>query len=219
MAKVIRSEEVLGHLQKPGSSPQRSYILRFNQLPFGFLYVSWKYYTIAWPGPIDFALLEQIALESLSDAILAGRRGVSRMAKPTNKSTNVSLIISDPADSTEKLEKFYLGNPEELHTYKKILQTPYNVIFARYDIKHAYSGTRLGQSKMNFFTYSFTAENPDRTKAFENELAIKLDKRERFSEQILDFILKNHYADTDFKSDIIKDESVSHIQNLVYSMR
>lgn len=164
----------------------RGYTLDVLQSRFAALYVSERGYSLAWPGRIEFAHLEEEALCSLPWHLTAGKLKPKLNDPKILSAAVVSFIIKGEHD---ELVKYRLSVPEEFRKTRKVLASPETICFARYDFTFAPNALDWATPKLRFY---FTAENPLFSNGNGCELAIKQPRTQYCSEHLVKWIVDHH---------------------------
>ncbi|HEX6746603.1 MAG TPA: hypothetical protein VF092_04850 [Longimicrobium sp.] len=184
----------------------RGYVLDAGGRAFGFLYVTPSSYTLAWDGSVDFAAIEQKAIESLAvstglgSQLASGRRMISVF-----EYARASMIFRVEC-GWDQLIEFRLDDPADYAAYCEALRHSRELLFARYDFHDS-----------QLMEYSFIAQNPLHP-TDERELAIILPAHRPCSAELLRWITSHHTAFAQEHSRVDFTISAQTICQLVGSM-
>jgi hypothetical protein len=163
--------------------------LQVGQIHFAHLYLAQDTYTLAWDGTLDFKHINDTAhfflykqldyLKSTFDF----REKYKRKFSIEKYRTNVCFIVSG------KLKKFRFDYSAEPDEYKKLVDDPDQISFARYDF----------QLRSMPFWCSLTAENPEGTSFKDRELAFLVPRSQPITKSLLWWIVKNHVSIRELK--------------------
>ncbi len=163
--------------------------LEVGPVHFGHLYLAQDTYTLTWDGTLDFKHIDDTAhlflykqLDYLKSALDFGEKYKRKFSLEKYR-TNVCFIVSD------RLIKFHFDYSEEPEEYKKLLDDPDQISFARYDF----------QLRSLPFWCCLTAENPQGTSFRDRELAFLVPRSQPITKSLLWWIVKNHVSIRELK--------------------
>jgi hypothetical protein len=171
---AVREEKVTKFAEKhPG---ENFYMLRTDQIPFGFLYVGARVCTLGWQGTLIFSRLDEEVLTELPSLITNTR--IEHL--PTDK-VSVSLV-----KQVRELVEYDLAVKPQYEEYSHDINRPDMISFARYDAE-----LYRPQQLLRPILYAFTAENPQWSSG-ESEITVLLPRFEPWPERLLDWVIRHH---------------------------
>ena len=193
---VLHIHEVPGYAQSHPKQPNdKALLVDWDGRPFALLYVTPEAYTLAWEGAVAFDRLEV----EVADALNAfGLEGVSFRDPTWLNQTSVALVFQR-SDNTDELVKYNLSISQEFNLYCQAVQNPVDVSFARYD---------FAESKKSAPFFSFIAENATLQQGSETEVALKLSRRYKWTETLLEWVITHHKQRKLLTQDLAQSSSV-----------
>jgi hypothetical protein len=163
--------------------------LQVGPIHFGHLYLSQDTYTLTWDGTLDFKHINDSALFFLYKQLdyikttFDFREKYKRKFSLEKYKTRVCFVVSG------RLKKFHFDYSAEPDDYKKLLDDPDQISFARYDFEFR---------SMPFWC-SLTADNPQGTSFKDRELAFMVPRSQPITKSLLWWIVKNHVSIRELK--------------------
>lgn len=179
MRELVRPQEISRFPTHPGEIESKAFKINIIGKPLFRFHVNPESYTLVWKGKLQFSRIDQEVLQDLAQRVHRNIDRSKAWPHPTS-AANVSFIIG--RESSELLQ-FDLGNTADHSTYRRLLQYPDQIAFARYDV--------LDEVSWEPIEYSFTSEN-FRMYDHGSELAIKLPRSRSWSKGIIDWVLEHH---------------------------
>ncbi len=203
MSATLQFQEIEQFTKKNLALGRRAYLLNVSEIDFGFLYVSPKFYTLAWNSYIDFSFIDKTALYSLPTYLLSKENRWKINEVNLAKATQVSLIFPGVSD---ELVQYDLSRPTDSFNYHLALKEIWKISFIRYDVRSEPP-----------FLYSLTAENPYFLSTQEGELAVKLPKTQLLTIDLLEWIIDHHPAGATLKNEVNLKTSSEVLSTLINS--
>lgn len=181
---VLRVVEVPGYAEAhPNEPTEKAVLVDVNGRHFGLLYRTASSHTLAWEGIVGFDRLEAEMAHVLG---LVVQKNVSLQDSYWRNRISVALIVRRP-DGDDELLKCRLAENGDRALYTDAIADLGRLEFARYDVHDS----AAPPEQMEPF-FSLIAENAALQQGFSSEVALKLPRSHRWSEGLLDWVVKRH---------------------------